>query len=88
MIKWVIEEYEKAELGYLTRMIATVGVDAEFIRRVWSLPDDDPGYGLEWPVTPENLTEVQPHVVETMDLDAFDYFLCDEPAGAADEGIQ
>lgn len=77
-VYWYIEIFEKDGKELLGR-IETVGVDSEFIRRVWSLPEDDPGWGRCWVVTPENLSQVQEHALEPLDLSAYYYMLCDEP---------
>lgn len=78
-VYWYIGVYAKTGKQYLIDRIETVGVDSEFIRRVWSLPEDDPGWGRCWDVTPENLAEVQEHALKPLDLSAFYYELCDEP---------
>lgn len=78
VIRWIIDAYEKNSDEWI-KAIDTVGVDVEFIRRTWSLPEDDPGYGLDHPITSDNIAEVQIRSCEKLDLDSYDYFLSDQP---------
>lgn len=76
-IGWVLGVFERSGQGFLIEEHPTTGVDPVFLRRIWHLTDDDPAIGLDFPVTPENVAEVQKHVDVKLDLERFHYALHD-----------
>lgn len=77
---WRIHVFSKKS-ERLVRDLSTFGIDSEFVRRVWSLPDGDPGWGLVYDITSENLSLVQAHTEHFIDLERYDYQLGYETNG-------
>lgn len=75
---WYVGAFEKTGGERLVKYLPTVGIDAEFVRRAWSLPEDHPVIGADYKITPEKAERVQSHVAEKIDFSSYDYFLCNE----------
>lgn len=75
---WYVGAFAKSGDQLMVKYIPTYGVDIEFVRRVWSLSDDDVVGGACYDVTSREVARVQEHVDETIDLEAYDYELCEE----------
>lgn len=75
---WYVGAFEKISDEFLVKQLPTTGIDIEFIRKLWSLPESDPVFGAVYDITQENVDLVQKHVTEKIDLDAYTYQLFDE----------
>jgi hypothetical protein len=75
---WYIGVFSKTGDEELVKRIPTTEIDSVFVKQVWSLEDDESPYGGCYDVTAENLSQVQSHATEKIDLNSYYYQLCDE----------
>jgi hypothetical protein len=85
---WYVAAYEKSGDEWMVKYIPTHGIAEDFIRQVWSLPDDDTVVGACYRITPVEVARMQECVAEAIDLDAYTYELCDEDDGHGEGGQQ
>ena len=81
---WYVNAFEKFGDRSLVRSIPTRGFTVDVLRDVWEAPPGYPIHGVDFPITAENVSRIQPYVPEELDLDNYTWMLSNEPTNGTD----